>query len=156
VTGDGGFIDEDGYVFIMGRIDDVINVAGHRLSTGSMEEIIAKHKDVAECAVLGVIDQLKGQIPMGFVVLKAGVDRNHDEIIEELVAMVRNEIGAVASFRQCVIVRALPKTRSGKTLRGTIRKIADGEDYVVPSTIEDVSVLDVIAESVKNVGYGKK
>jgi len=156
VTGDGGFIDEDGYVFIMGRIDDVINVAGHRLSTGSMEEIIAKHKDVAECAVLGVNDQLKGQIPMGFVVLKVGVDRNHDEIIEELVAMVRNEIGAVASFRQCVVVRALPKTRSGKTLRGTIRKIADGEDYVVPSTIEDASVLDVIAESVKKVGYGKK
>jgi propionyl-CoA synthetase len=156
VTGDGGFIDEDDYVFIMGRIDDVINVAGHRLSTGSMEEIISKHKDVAECAVLGVNDQLKGQIPMGFVVLKAGVNRNHDEIIEELVAMVRNEIGAVASFRQCVIVRALPKTRSGKTLRGTIRKIADGESFVIPSTIEDATVLDVIAESVKKIGYGKQ
>jgi propionyl-CoA synthetase len=156
VTGDGGYFDQDGYIFIMGRIDDVINVAGHRLSTGSMEEILSRHRDVAECAVLGVNDQLKGQVPLGFVVLKAGSDRPAEEIEKEVVKMVRDEIGAVASFRQCLVVRALPKTRSGKTLRSTMRKIADGEDYVVPSTIDDASVLISITEAAAKIGYGKK
>ncbi|MCX7981359.1 MAG: propionyl-CoA synthetase [Syntrophales bacterium] len=156
VTGDGGRFDEDGYLFIMGRIDDVINVAGHRLSTGAMEEIIAKHKDVAECAVLGAEDNLKGQVPVGFVVLKAGVERNPDEIVEELVQMVRNELGAIACFKQAAIVKALPKTRSGKILRGTMRKIVDGKDYTIPSTIDDPSTLNVIEEAAKSIGYGKK
>ncbi|MDO9515107.1 MAG: AMP-binding protein, partial [Syntrophales bacterium] len=155
VTGDGGHIDEDGYLFIMGRMDDVINVAGHRLSTGAMEEVVAKHKDVAECAVLGANEQLKGQIPVGFAVLKAGVDRDPDEIAKELVQMVRSDIGAVACFKQCAIVNALPKTRSGKTLRATMRKIANGEEYTVPSTIEDESVLVGIEEATKKLGLGK-
>jgi propionyl-CoA synthetase len=156
VTGDGGRFDTDGYLFIMGRIDDVINVAGHRLSTGAMEEIVSKHKDVAECAVLGAEDQLKGQVPVGFVVLKAGVDRKHEDIIKELVQMVRNELGALACFKEAAVVRALPKTRSGKTLRGTMRKIVDGKDYVVPSTIDDPAVLSAITESARAIGYGKK
>jgi len=156
VTGDGGRFDEDGYLYIMGRIDDVINVAGHRLSTGAMEEIISKHKDVAECAVLGAEDQLKGQVPVGFVVLKAGVDRKPQEIIAELVQMVRSELGALACFKEAAVVKALPKTRSGKTLRGTMRKIVDGKDYVVPSTIDDPAVLTSIEESARNIGYGKK
>jgi propionyl-CoA synthetase len=156
VTGDGGRFDEDGYLYIMGRIDDVINVAGHRLSTGAMEEIISKHKDVAECAVLGAEDQLKGQVPVGFVVLKAGVDRKPEEIIQELVQMVRNELGALACFKEAAVVKALPKTRSGKTLRGTMRKIVDGKDYVVPSTIDDPTVLGAIEESAKTIGYGKE
>lgn len=156
VTGDGGRFDEDGYLYIMGRIDDVINVAGHRLSTGAMEEIVSKHKDVAECAVLGADDQLKGQVPVGFVVLKAGVDRNADEIVKELVQMVRSDLGALACFKEAAIVKALPKTRSGKILRATMRKIVDGKDYVVPSTIDDPSVLDIITESAKTIGYGKK
>ncbi len=155
VTGDGGYVDEDGYLFIMGRVDDVINVAGHRLSTGAMEEIVAKHKDVAECAVLGANDQLKGEVPIGFAVLKAGVDRDHDEIAHELVQMVRSELGAVACFKDCAIVKALPKTRSGKILRATMRKIANSEEYTVPSTIEDESVLGVIEEAAKGIGYGK-
>ena len=141
VTGDGGRFDEDGYIFIMGRIDDVINVAGHRLSTGAMEEIVSKHKDVAECAVFGAEDQLKGQVPVGFVVLKAGVDRDPKDIIKELVQMVRSELGALACFKEAAVVKALPKTRSGKTLRATMRKIVDGKDYIVPSTIDDPSVL---------------
>ena len=140
----------------MGRIDDVINVAGHRLSTGSMEEIISKHRDVAECAVLGVNDSLKGQVPIGFFVLKSGVTRSADEIAAELVQMVRKELGALACFRQCAVVKALPKTRSGKILRATIRKIADGEDFEIPSTIEDASVLTGITESARILGYGKK
>ncbi|HOJ51276.1 MAG TPA: propionyl-CoA synthetase [Syntrophales bacterium] len=156
VTGDGGRFDEDGYLFIMGRIDDVINVAGHRLSTGAMEEIIAKHKDVAECAVLGAEDNLKGQVPVGFVVLKAGVERNPDEIVEELVQMVRNELGAIACFKQAAIVKALPKTRSGKILRGTMRKIVDGKEYAIPSTIDDPVTLNIIEEAAKTIGYGKK
>jgi propionyl-CoA synthetase len=151
VTGDGGFYDKDGYLFIMGRIDDVINVAGHRLSTGSMEEIIAKHKDVAECAVFGMNEQLKGEVPVGFAVLKAGVTRDPAEIVKELVQMVRNEIGAVACFKQCVIVKALPKTRSGKTLRSTMRKIVNQQQYVVPSTIDDPAVLDIIKEAAKKL-----
>ena len=156
VTGDGGRFDQDGYIFIMGRIDDVINVAGHRLSTGAMEEIVSKHKDVAECAVFGAEDQLKGQVPVGFVVLKAGVDRKPEDIIKELVQMVRSELGALACFKEAAVVKALPKTRSGKTLRATMRKIVDGKDYVVPSTIDDPSVLDAIAQSAKTIGYGKK
>ena len=156
LTGDGGYFDEDGYIFIMGRIDDVINVAGHRLSTGSMEEILARHPDVAECAVLGVKDHLKGQVPLGFAVLKSGINRHPEEIERELVKMVRDGIGAVASFRQCLIVKALPKTRSGKILRGTMRKIADGEQYAIPSTIEDASVLNVIVDAAQKIGYAKK
>jgi len=155
VTGDGGHVDEDGYLFIMGRIDDVINVAGHRLSTGAMEEVVAKHQDVAECAVLGANEQLKGQVPIGFAVLKAGVDRDPQEIVKELVQMVRSDIGAVACFKQCAIVKALPKTRSGKILRATMRKIVNGEEYVVPSTIEDETVLGVIEEAATELGLGK-
>jgi len=155
VTGDGGRFDKDGYLFIMGRIDDVINVAGHRLSTGSMEEIVSKHKDVAECAVLGAEDQLKGQVPVGFVVLKAGVERNPEEIVKELVQMVRSELGALACFKEAAVVKALPKTRSGKILRSTMRKIVDGKDYVVPSTIDDPAVLVAIGESARDIGYGK-
>ncbi|MCK9275372.1 MAG: propionyl-CoA synthetase [Syntrophales bacterium] len=152
VTGDGGYVDQDGYLFIMGRVDDVINVAGHRLSTGAMEEIVSGHKDVAECAVIGVDDQLKGQVPVGFVVLKAGVERNDQEITGELVEMVRSNIGAVACFKQCSVVKALPKTRSGKILRATMRKIANKQEYTVPSTIEDASVLDVVKTAAKEMG----
>ena len=155
VTGDGGHIDEEGYLFIMGRIDDVINVAGHRLSTGAMEEVVAKHQDVAECAVLGANEQLKGEVPVGFAVLKAGVNRDPEEIVKELVQMVRSDIGAVACFKQCAIVNALPKTRSGKTLRATMRKIVNGEEYTVPSTIEDESVLAGIEAAAKKLGLGK-
>ena len=155
LTGDGGYVDKDGYLFIMGRIDDVINVAGHRLSTGSMEEIVARHKDVAECAVLGVIDQLKGEVPIGFAVLKSGVDRDQGKIASELVQMVRSELGAVACFKACAIVNTLPKTRSGKILRATMRKIVNSEQYIVPSTIEDEAALGIIKEAAKGIGYGK-
>lgn len=144
VTGDGGFLDDDGYLFVMGRIDDVINVAGHRLSTGAMEEIIATHPDVAECAVIGVAEQLKGQVPVGFVVLKAGVERDDHELQAELVAMVRERIGAVAAFKEAHVVARLPKTRSGKILRATMRAIADGREFTVPSTIDDPVILDEI------------
>lgn len=155
LTGDGGYVDEDGYVFVMGRIDDVINVAGHRLSTGGMEEVLAGHPDVAECAVVGVGDNLKGQVPVGLVVLKSGVSRPNEEIVSEIVQMVRKDIGPVASFKIAVVVARLPKTRSGKILRGTIRKIADGEPYAVPSTIDDPVVLEEITRSLKTIGYGK-
>lgn len=156
LTGDGGYLDEEGYVFVMGRIDDVINVAGHRLSTGGMEEVLATHRDVAECAVVGAADGLKGQVPVGFVVLKAGVQRSHDEIVSELIQMVRKEIGPVAAFKQAVVVGRLPKTRSGKVLRGTMRKIADGEEYKVPSTIDDPVILDEIGTALTKIGYAKK
>ncbi len=156
VTGDGGRYDEDGYLYIMGRIDDVINVAGHRLSTGSMEEIVSKHKDVAECAVLGADDALKGQVPVGFVVLKAGVERKPEDIVAELVQMVRNDLGALACFKEAAVVKALPKTRSGKILRSTMRKIVDGKTYVIPSTIDDPAVLAAIEESARGIGYAKK
>jgi propionyl-CoA synthetase len=142
LSGDGGYVDRDGYLFVMGRTDDVINVAGHRLSTGSMEAVIAQHPSVAECAVIGVADSMKGQMPRGFVVLKAGVEADPDQIRDELVKMVRDEIGAVASFREVEVVGGLPKTRSGKILRKTMREIADGKDATVPSTIEDPAVLD--------------
>ncbi|MBI5603901.1 MAG: propionyl-CoA synthetase [Deltaproteobacteria bacterium] len=155
LTGDGGHIDEDGYVFVMGRVDDVINVAGHRLSTGGMEEVLSRHPDVAECAVIGAGDSLKGQVPLGFVVLKNGVTRPPEAIIAEVVQMVRNDIGAVASFKKAVVVARLPKTRSGKILRGTMRKIADGQTYSIPSTIDDPVILDEIDQALKTIGYGK-
>ncbi|MGI9229230.1 MAG: propionyl-CoA synthetase [Gammaproteobacteria bacterium] len=144
-TGDGGYFDEDGYLFIMGRVDDVINVAGHRLSTGEMEEIVAGHPMVAECAVIGRKDSLKGQMPMGFVVVKDVADADNDEIIRQLIQMMRDEIGAVASFKEVILVPRLPKTRSGKILRKTLRAMVDGEEYTIPSTIEDPAVLEEIA-----------
>ncbi|WP_275290782.1 propionyl-CoA synthetase [Amycolatopsis sp. La24] len=144
LTGDSGYLDEDGYLFVMGRTDDVINVAGHRLSTGSMEAVLASHPAVAECAVIGVADQLKGQVPRGFVVLKSGVEVPEEQLRDELVALVRRDIGPVAAFRDVSVVSALPKTRSGKILRKTMRGIADGRDEVIPSTIEDPSVLDAL------------
>ncbi|MFP4499995.1 MAG: propionyl-CoA synthetase [Candidatus Hydrogenedentota bacterium] len=155
-TGDGGFIDGDGYVYIMGRVDDVINVAGHRLSTGAMEEVLATHPDVAECAVIGVADDFKGQLPLGLVVLKAGVNRDATEIVAELVQSIRDEIGAVASFKKAIVVPRLPKTRSGKVLRGTMRKIADKADYRVPSTIDDPAILTEIESALGSIGYGKE
>jgi propionyl-CoA synthetase len=153
LTADAGFIDEDGYVSIMSRIDDIINVAGHRLSTGAMEEVLAEHPDVAECAVIGVADQLKGQLPVGFAVLKAGVVRDRADIAAELVAMVRERIGPVAAFKQAVIVERLPKTRSGKILRGTMRSIADGEAWAMPATIDDPGILGEIGEALGTLGY---
>ncbi len=155
-TSDGGFKDEDGYVFIMGRVDDVINVAGHRLSTGEMEEIVSQHPNVAECAVIGVEDSLKGQVPVGLVVLKAGVNRNEGEIKAELVKMIREEIGPIACFKEAAVVARLPKTRSGKILRGTMRKIADSQTYSVPSTIDDPAILGEIEEALTRIGYAKK
>jgi propionyl-CoA synthetase len=155
-TSDGGNIDEDGYVYIMGRVDDVINVAGHRLSTGEMEEIVAQHPDVAECAVFGVHDDLKGQLPIGLVVMKAGKNRDETEVKKELVKMIREEIGAIACFKEAAVVARLPKTRSGKILRGTMRKIADGENFAVPSTIDDPSVLGEVETAMNRIGYAKK
>ncbi len=155
-TADAGHIDEDGYVFVMGRTDDVINVAGHRLSTGAMEEVLAAHPDVAECAVIGVADAIKGQVPLGFLVLKAGTDRPHDAIVKEVVGRVRDEIGPVASFRAGTVVARLPKTRSGKILRGTMQKIADGEAWRMPATIDDPAILDEIAQALGALGYAKK
>jgi propionyl-CoA synthetase len=151
-TADAGYIDEDGYVFIMARTDDIINVAGHRLSTGAMEEVVANHPDVAECAVIGVADSLKGQVPAGFVLLKAGVNRNPETIEKEIVELVRDRIGPVAAFKMVFTVPRLPKTRSGKILRGTMRKIADGEDYRMPATIEDPAALSEIADALKSRG----
>jgi len=147
-TGDAGFMDEDGYVYVMGRVDNIINVAGHRLSTGSMEEVLAKHPAVAECAVVGVSDELKGEVPLGFMVLKSGVEEDHQDIISKVIQMVRNEVGPIASFKKALIVDELPKTRSGKILRGTMKKIADGEDYSVPSTIADRDSLEIIEGAV--------
>jgi propionyl-CoA synthetase len=156
LTGDGGYIDEDGYLFIMGRIDDVIIVAGHNLSTGSMEEALASHPDVTECAVFGVKDSFKTQLPVGLVVLKAGVDRNHDDIRKELVAIVRAQVGPVANFKAVAIVPRLPKTRSGKVLRGTMRKIADAEPYQVPPTIDDPAILEEIKAALRALGYARE
>ena len=144
LTGDGGHFDEDGYLFVMGRVDDVINVAGHRLSTGEVEEILASHPDVAECAVIGVVDSLKGQVPRGLVVLKAGVDRDHEIIAAELVQRVRDQLGAVVNLRQVDVIAALPKTRSGKVLRKNMRSIADGVEIPVPSTIDNPAILDAL------------
>ena len=152
-TGDAGMLDEDGYVYIMARTDDVINVAGHRLSTGAMEEVLAGHPDVAECAVIGVADELKGQLPMGFLCLNAGCNRPHDEIVKECVKRVRDEIGPVAAFKLAVVVDRLPKTRSGKILRGTMVKIADGEPYKAPATIDDPAILGEITTALAGMGY---
>jgi propionyl-CoA synthetase len=153
-TADAGFIDDDGYIYVMGRTDDIINVAGHRLSTGGMEEVLASHKDVAECAVLGIKDDLKGEVPCGFIVLKAGVNRPPAEIEKECIALVRDKIGPVASFRIAITVNRLPKTRSGKILRGTIKKIADGEQWTIPATIDDPAILDEIGSAMKAKGVG--
>ena len=154
-TGDAGMIDEDGYLYIMARTDDVINVAGHRLSTGGMEEVLAGHPDVAECAVIGVTDPLKGQLPVGFVCLTKGVNRPHEEITAECVKLVRDRIGPVAAFKLCVVVDRLPKTRSGKILRATMVKIADGQEFKLPATIDDPAILDEISEALQTIGYAK-
>ena len=154
-TGDAGMIDEDGYVYIMARTDDVINVAGHRLSTGAMEEVLAAHKDVAECAVIGVNDALKGQLPLGFLCLNAGVDRDPSEIVADVIADVRGQIGPVAAFKLAVVVDRLPKTRSGKILRGVMTKIADSAPYKEPATIDDPAILDEIRAALQTLGYAK-
>ena len=154
-TGDAGFVDEDGYIHVMSRTDDVINVAGHRLSTGAIEEVLAGHADVAECAVIGAADSLKGQLPLGFLVLKAGVERDISEIVGEAVHLVREQVGPVAAFKNAVVVPRLPKTRSGKILRATMRKIADSENYAVPATIEDPVVLGEIQDALGSIGYAK-
>ena len=153
-TADAGFVDDDGYLYIMGRTDDIINVAGHRLSTGGIEEVLASHPAVAECAVLGIKDELKGEVPCGFIVLKAGVDRPPTEIEKEIVALVRQKIGPVAAFKIAITVARLPKTRSGKILRGTIKKIADGDPWTMPATIDDPAILDEIAGALKGHGVG--
>jgi propionyl-CoA synthetase len=152
LTADAGYIDEDGYVYVMSRTDDVINTAGHRLSTGAIEEVLAGHPDVAECAVVGIADALKGQVPIGLAVLKAGVERDRTEIAAELVIRVRDQIGPVAAFKEVLIVKALPKTRSGKILRGTIRKMADGQEWRIPATIEDAAVLDDVRRELAEMG----
>jgi propionyl-CoA synthetase len=153
-SGDGGYKDEDGYVYITGRIDDVINVAGHRLSTSAMEEIVASHPAVAECAVVGVEETLKGQIPVGFVILKGGEDISEADLQKDLIRMVRDQIGAVACFKDAVIAKRLPKTRSGKILRKIMRNIADGKPFTPPSTIEDITVLDELGDLMKEKGIG--
>ncbi|MBV8473132.1 MAG: propionyl-CoA synthetase, partial [Hyphomicrobiales bacterium] len=152
-TADAGFKDEDGYVFVMGRTDDIINVAGHRLSTGGMEEVVASHPAVAECAVLGVKDEIKGERPCGFLVLKCGVNRPHEEIEREVVALVRDRIGPVADFKTALVVARLPKTRSGKILRGTMKKIADRDAWTTPATIDDAAVLQEIAQALQARGF---
>jgi propionyl-CoA synthetase len=156
LTGDAGFKDDDGYVYIMSRVDDIINVAGHRLSTGGMEEVLAGHPDVAECAVVGVADEIKGEVPVGFVVTKAGVNRRDADIVRELVEKVREAIGPVAAFKTVAVVKRLPKTRSGKILRGTVKRMADGVEYTVPATIDDPAVLGEIAEALRGLGYPRK
>ena len=152
-TSDAGIIDADGYVYVMSRTDDIINVAGHRLSTGAMEEVLSDHPDVAECAVTGVADVLKGQIPLGFLVLNAGCTRSTVEISDEVVALVRKRIGPVAAFKQALVVNRLPKTRSGKVLRGTMRAIADGKEWKMPATIDDPEILTEITEALLTIGY---
>jgi propionyl-CoA synthetase len=151
-TADAGYKDEDGYIFVMGRTDDIINVAGHRLSTGGMEEVLASHQDVAECAVLGIKDELKGEVPCGFIVLKSGVNRPPAEIEQECVALIREKIGPVAAFKRAITVARLPKTRSGKILRGTMKKIVDGESWQMPATIEDPKALDEVGAALKDKG----
>jgi propionyl-CoA synthetase len=156
LTSDAGYKDADGYVFIMSRTDDIINVAGHRLSTGGIEGVISAHPDVAECAVIGVNDDLKGALPFGLIVLKNGVYRDHDEIVQEVIQMVREDIGPVAAFKKAIVVERLPKTRSGKVLRGTMKQIADQEAWRMPATIDDPSILDEITDSLGEAGYGPK
>ncbi len=154
-TGDAGYIDADGYLYIMARTDDVINVAGHRLSTGAMEEVLAAHKDVAECAVIGVADDLKGQSPLGFLCLNKGSDRAHADVVKECVQLVRDQIGPVADFKRAVVVDRLPKTRSGKILRGTMVKIADSTPWKMPATIDDPAILDEITTALQSLGLAK-
>lgn len=156
LTGDAGYKDEDGYIWVMSRIDDIINVASHRLSTGVIEEVIASHPDVAECAVIGAADTLKGELPVGMTVLKSGVERDLDEINREVIALVREKIGPVCSFKKVVTVARLPKTRSGKILRGTMKKIADSESYKMPATIDDPVILDEIEVALQSIGYAQK
>ncbi|MFT5445897.1 MAG: propionyl-CoA synthetase [Gammaproteobacteria bacterium] len=154
-TSDAGYIDEDGYVFVMARTDDIINVAGHRLSTGGMEEVLSSHPAVAECAVIGVADELKGQLPLGFLVLSDGVDRPHSEVVSEVVKLVREQIGPVAAFKTATVVARLPKTRSGKILRGTMQAIADSRPWKMPATIEEPTILDEISTALQDIGYAK-
>jgi propionyl-CoA synthetase len=156
LTADAGYKDEDGYLYVMSRIDDIIHVAGHRLSTGAMEEVLASHPDIAECAVVGVTDDIKGEVPVGFVVTKAGVERPEAEIICDLVDKIRQQIGPVAAFKTALMVKRLPKTRSGKILRGTIKKIADGQEYTMPATIDDPAILGEIGDALRAAGYPKK
>ena len=152
-TGDAGMIDADGYLHVMSRTDDIINVAGHRLSTGGMEEVLSAHSDVAECAVIGVADALKGQVPLGFLVLKDGADKDDAAIVAEVVQMVRDRIGPVAAFKLACVVQRLPKTRSGKILRGTMQKIADCEAYKMPATIDDPAILEEITQALQTIGF---
>jgi propionyl-CoA synthetase len=152
LTGDGGYRDADGYVYVMGRIDDVINVAGHRLSTGQIEEVVAAHPAVAECAVIGIADIDKGQIPIGLLLLKDGANIEHDALQAELVQMVREQVGAIANFKRALVVTRLPKTRSGKILRQVMRKMVDGETYTVPSTIDDPAIIDELDASLTQAG----
>ena len=154
-TGDAGYIDDNGYVYVMARTDDIINVAGHRLSTGGMEEVLASHPDVAECAVMGAADALKGQTPVGLLVLNAGCDRDHDEIVKEVIKMVREQIGPVAAFKTALVVKRLPKTRSGKILRATMRAIADNNEWKMPATIDDPAILDEITEALQAAGFAQ-
>ena len=151
-TGDAGHLDEQGYIYVMTRTDDVINVAGHRLSTGALEEVLAMHPDVAECAVTGIADALKGQVPLGFLCLKSGVKREEQAVLKECVALIREHVGPVAAFRKAVVVERLPKTRSGKVLRGVLAKIADGEDYVFPATIDDPAILEEVENKLQSAG----
>jgi propionyl-CoA synthetase len=153
LTGDAGYRDEDGYLYIMSRVDDIINVAGHRLSTGAMEEVLSAHPDVAECAVVGVADDIKGEVPVGFVVTKAGVSRPDAEIVRELIERIRQQIGPVAAFKTALVVKRLPKTRSGKILRGTMKRIADEQEYTLPATIDDPAILDEITDALRGAGY---
>jgi propionyl-CoA synthetase len=155
LTGDAGYRDEDGYLYIMSRVDDIINVAGHRLSTGAMEEVLSGHPDIAECAVVGVADEIKGEVPLGFVVTKAGVSRSDGDIVKELIDRIRQQIGPVAGFKTALVVKRLPKTRSGKILRGTMKRIADSQDYTAPATIDDPVILDEITDALKGAGYAK-
>jgi propionyl-CoA synthetase len=152
-TADAGYIDEDGYVYVMARTDDIINVAGHRLSTGAFEEVLTSHPDVAECAVVGVADSLKGQLPVGFLVLKVGAQAANEQVVREVVAAVRAQIGPVAAFKSAVVVDRLPKTRSGKILRGTMAKIADGELWKMPATVDDPIIFDEITSALTTIGY---
>ena len=152
-SGDAGYCDEDGYLYIMARTDDVINVAGHRLSTGQLEEVLADHPDVAECAVIGVADQIKGQLPLGLICLYPSSQRNSEEIIAEAIDLVRSRVGRVAALNKIIVVDRLPKTRSGKVLRGTVAKIANGTDWTMPATIDDPIILDEVTAALKTIGY---
>ena len=154
-TYDAGHIDDDGYIWIMSRTDDIINVAGHRLSTGAIEEVLSEHQSVAECAVIGIADKLKGQLPIGLIALKAGVQKDNETISKECIQMVRDKVGPVAAFKTAIVVKRLPKTRSGKILRGTVRKIADKEEYKMPATIDDPAILKEIKEDLINNGILK-